>query len=116
MLERLSQKGLRTVQVAARQGAGSRVGQRDFRGFVEGVLDRCDEIGLGFLLAAGAAQERAQIVVDVTVFGGVLDPAKLKFPYSNPGIKAMGMSDLRDWEAIEGWADSLPEKLNLKSR
>jgi len=56
------------------------------------------------------------VPVDVTIFGGVLDPAKLKFPYSNPGIKAMGMSDLRDWQAIEGWADSLPEKLNLKSR
>ncbi len=52
--------------------------------------------------------------VAVTVFGGVLDPAKLKFPYSNPGIKAMGLSDLRDWEAIEAWADSLPEKLGAK--
>lgn len=56
------------------------------------------------------------VPVDVTVFGGVLDPAKLKFPYSNPGIKAMGMSDLRDWKTIEAWADSLPEKLNLKNR
>ena len=53
--------------------------------------------------------------VAVTVFGGVLDPSKLKFPYSNPGIKAMGPSDLRDWEAIEAWADSLPEKLGLKA-
>ncbi len=49
--------------------------------------------------------------VEVTVFGGVLNPDKLKFPYSNPGIKAMGPSDLRDWPAIEGWADALPGKL-----
>lgn len=49
--------------------------------------------------------------VEVTVFGGALDPSKLKFPYSNPGIKAMGPSDLRDWPTIEAWADSLPEKL-----
>lgn len=52
---------------------------------------------------------------EVTVFGGALDPAKLKFPYSNPGIKAMGASDLRDWPAIEAWADSLPEKLLPKT-
>lgn len=52
--------------------------------------------------------------VEVVVFGGVLNPDKLKFPYSNPGIKAMGASDLRDWTAIEAWADALPKKLGLK--
>lgn len=53
--------------------------------------------------------------VEVTVFGGVLNPDKLKFPYSNPGIKAMGASDLRDWEAIEAWSDALPEALGIKA-
>jgi menaquinone-dependent protoporphyrinogen oxidase len=51
----------------------------------------------------------------VTVFGGAFDPAKLKFPYNNPGIKAMPPADLRDWQAIEAWADSLAPKLGAKS-
>jgi menaquinone-dependent protoporphyrinogen oxidase len=53
--------------------------------------------------------------VAVTIFGGAFDPAKLKFPYNNPGIKAMPPADLRDWKLIEAWADSLPEKLALTS-
>jgi menaquinone-dependent protoporphyrinogen oxidase len=53
--------------------------------------------------------------VAVAIFGGAFDPGKLKFPYSNPGTKAMPPADLRDWRAIEAWADSLPEKLGLKA-
>ena len=49
--------------------------------------------------------------IAVTIFGGVFDAAKLKFPFNNPGTRAMLPADLRDWKAIEVWADSLPEKL-----
>jgi menaquinone-dependent protoporphyrinogen oxidase len=47
--------------------------------------------------------------IAVTIFGGVLRPEKLKFPHT--GMKGMPPTDLRDWEAIETWADSLPEKM-----
>jgi hypothetical protein len=33
------------------------------------------------------------------VFGGVVDPTKLRFPLSR-----MPASDARDWDAIDGWA------------
>jgi len=51
--------------------------------------------------------------VAVTVFGGALDPTGLRFPDANPAMKKLPPSDLRDWEAIEAWADSLPEALGL---
>ena len=40
----------------------------------------------------------------VTVFGGVVDPSKLRFPLSR--IQA---SDARDWEAIHAWARDIAE-------
>jgi len=52
--------------------------------------------------------------VAVTIFGGVIEPTKLRFPYSNPGTKAMPPTDLRDWAKIETWADSLPELLGVQ--
>lgn len=36
----------------------------------------------------------------VAVFGGVVDPAKLSFPFSR-----MRASDARDWDAIDGFGD-----------
>jgi menaquinone-dependent protoporphyrinogen oxidase len=51
--------------------------------------------------------------VAVTVFGGAFDPTGLRFPDANPAMKKLPPSDLRDWEAIEAWADSLPEALGL---
>ena len=54
--------------------------------------------------------------VAVAIFGGLFDPARLKFPYANAGTRAMPAADLRDWKAIEAWADSLPEKLGLKGK
>lgn len=52
----------------------------------------------------------------VAIFGGVFDPTKLKFPYANAGTRTMPAADLRDWKAIEAWADSLPEALGPKDR
>jgi menaquinone-dependent protoporphyrinogen oxidase len=40
----------------------------------------------------------------VAVFGGVLDPRKLRFP-----LNRMPASDARDWEAIHAWANELAE-------
>ncbi len=55
--------------------------------------------------------------IAVELFGGVYDPAKLRFPDSLlatlPASPLHGMpaSDLRDWEAIRAWASSLAAKL-----
>jgi menaquinone-dependent protoporphyrinogen oxidase len=38
----------------------------------------------------------------VAIFGGVVDPARLRFPFSR-----MPASDARDWDAIRGWADAV---------
>jgi menaquinone-dependent protoporphyrinogen oxidase len=41
----------------------------------------------------------------VAVFGGVVDPAKLRFP-----LNRMPASDARDWNAIDAWADEIGRK------
>ena len=40
--------------------------------------------------------------VAIEVFGGVIDPAKLHFPFNR-----MPASDARDWTAIRAWASNL---------
>ena len=40
--------------------------------------------------------------VAVAIFGGVVDPAKLHFPFSH-----MPASDARDWDAIRVWAEEV---------
>jgi menaquinone-dependent protoporphyrinogen oxidase len=40
--------------------------------------------------------------VSVAVFGGAIDPEKLRFPFNR-----MEASDARDWDAIRSWADEL---------
>jgi menaquinone-dependent protoporphyrinogen oxidase len=42
------------------------------------------------------------------IFGGVIDPEKLRFPFSH-----MDAVDLRDWGAIRDWAKRLPTELDL---
>lgn len=42
----------------------------------------------------------------VTVFGGVVDPAKLRFPFNR-----MPASDARDWIAIRAWSDEIADAL-----
>lgn len=46
-------------------------------------------------------------------FGGVLVHDRLRFPDNMPAMKAVPETDLRDWTAIEAWADALPEALGL---
>jgi menaquinone-dependent protoporphyrinogen oxidase len=38
----------------------------------------------------------------VAVFGGVIDPTKLRF-----SLNRMSPSDARDWDAIDAWADEI---------
>ena len=49
--------------------------------------------------------------VSVTLFGGKLDPQGLHFPHSNPAMKQAPVSDLRDWAAIDAWADEVAAEL-----
>jgi menaquinone-dependent protoporphyrinogen oxidase len=51
------------------------------------------------------AKERELQPVSVTIFGGVIDPAKLRFPFTR-----MKTSDARDWTAIRSWADDLARR------
>lgn len=44
----------------------------------------------------------------IAIFGGVIDPAKLHFPFNR-----MPATDARDWEAIEAFADQCAERLAL---
>jgi menaquinone-dependent protoporphyrinogen oxidase len=44
--------------------------------------------------------------VSVEIFGGVIDPEKLSFPFSH-----MPASDARDWDAIRAWADVVARSL-----
>jgi menaquinone-dependent protoporphyrinogen oxidase len=38
----------------------------------------------------------------VAIFGGVVEPEKLRFPFSR-----MAETDARDWQAIDAWADEV---------
>jgi menaquinone-dependent protoporphyrinogen oxidase len=49
--------------------------------------------------------------VSVEVFGGAVEPSKLRFPDNNPAFKAMPPTDLRDWDAIRTWARGLASTL-----
>jgi menaquinone-dependent protoporphyrinogen oxidase len=46
----------------------------------------------------------------VTIFGGVIDPAKLGFPFNR-----MKAGDARDWDAIRAWATELASRLATPS-
>ena len=53
-----------------------------------------------------AALEGRPAPVAVEVFGGRIDPAELRFPFSR-----MPAGDVRDWKAIDAWALRLPALL-----
>lgn len=40
--------------------------------------------------------------IAVAIFGGVVDPSKLQFPFSR-----MKPLDMRDWDAVHGWGDEV---------
>ena len=43
---------------------------------------------------------------EIAIFGGVISPEKLRFPF-----KRMPASDARDWEAIDAWAEIVVAEL-----
>jgi menaquinone-dependent protoporphyrinogen oxidase len=49
--------------------------------------------------------------VATEVFGGKLDSSKLVFPYNLlPGKDQLPQGDIRDWDKIRAWTESLPVK------
>lgn len=44
--------------------------------------------------------------IAIAIFGGVIDPAQLRFPFNR-----MPASDARDWDAIRQWATDLATRL-----
>lgn len=52
------------------------------------------------------AKEADLVPVSVRIFGGVIDPAKLRFPFTH-----MQAADARDWDAINAWAEELVRRL-----
>jgi menaquinone-dependent protoporphyrinogen oxidase len=44
--------------------------------------------------------------ISVAIFGGVVDPDKLSFPFNH-----MPASDARDWDAIRDWTDGVAERV-----
>jgi len=70
------------------------------------TLDDADVEGARAQL--GRALEKVPEVVPVAtaVFGGVIDPTKLRFPFNR-----MEASDARDWDAIRAWAGDVAEAL-----
>jgi menaquinone-dependent protoporphyrinogen oxidase len=61
-------------------------------------------------LDAALAKEPQLEPISVAIFGGVIDPAKLRFPFRN-----MGATDARDWDAIRAWADSVADLLTARA-
>ena len=65
-------------------------------------LEPHDIDGARAQLDRALARERELQPVADTIFGGVVDPAKLRFPFNR-----MQASDARDWEAIRSWANEI---------
>lgn len=76
--------------------------------------DTGDELdGARKQLDRALARQRWLTPVSIAIFGGRFDPTVLRFPHSNPAMKKMPPSDIRDWTAIRTWADTLPAALGL---
>jgi menaquinone-dependent protoporphyrinogen oxidase len=65
-------------------------------------------------LDKGLAKHVWLSLVSTAVFGGRLDPAHLRFPDNNPAMRAMGVVDLLDFDAVRAWAGGLFEALDLE--
>jgi menaquinone-dependent protoporphyrinogen oxidase len=87
------------------------------RGALETLPVAVFAMGLRTMEPRDVAQSRAQLDhalakvsgVDpfaVTIFGGVLDPRKLRFPFNR-----MPASDARDWDAVHAWAADVAQGL-----
>src|SRR5690349_11625670 len=65
-------------------------------------LEEHDLAGSRKQLDRALAKEPGLEPLAVTVFGGVIDPATLRFPFTH-----MPAADARDWDAIRHWTDDL---------
>jgi menaquinone-dependent protoporphyrinogen oxidase len=65
-------------------------------------LEPGDVLGSRRQLDRALAKEPWLDPVSVAIFGGVIDPAKLRFPFTH-----MEAADARDWDAIRSWADEI---------
>jgi len=54
--------------------------------------------------------------VSQKLFGGKFDPDNMRMPYKMlPALKKLGEGDIRDWDAIREWANTLPTVLKTGS-
>jgi menaquinone-dependent protoporphyrinogen oxidase len=107
-------------------GGGMYMGRwhRNARGFARHFADELEALPVAvFALGpvddvpdhvAGAEKQFRRTVeglpfepVATALFGGVIDPSKLHFPFSH-----MAAADLRDWAAIREWALELADELS----
>lgn len=73
-------------------------------------LDEAEVRGARKQLDHALAKERQLEPASVAIFGGVIDPAKLHFPFNR-----IAAADARDWDAIRSWADSLSEIFTVRA-
>jgi menaquinone-dependent protoporphyrinogen oxidase len=66
------------------------------------TLEDKDVAGSRRQLDHALAREAGLQPFAVAIFGGVVDPAKQRFPFSH-----MDATDAREWAEIRAWADSL---------
>lgn len=71
-------------------------------GMGPGTLEEKDVAGSRQQLERELAKAPEVEPVSVAIFGGVVDPAKLRFPFSR-----MPATDARDWGAIRAWAEEV---------
>jgi menaquinone-dependent protoporphyrinogen oxidase len=78
--------------------------------FVLGPLSHDEKEWQGSHAQLDRALAQAPWLVPVTVelFGGVINPAKLRFPFNH-----MPAGDARDWKAIHAWASRLGTPIHL---
>ncbi len=70
-------------------------------------LDEAQVAGSRKQLDSALAKVPSVTPLSVAIFGGVLEPAEHRFPFSR-----MAASDARDWNAIRVWADEVAIELS----
>lgn len=70
------------------------------------TLEEADVAASRAQIEKGLAKTPEVVPISVAVFGGVVDPAELRFPFNR-----MAASDARDWDAIHDWAVEIGARL-----
>jgi menaquinone-dependent protoporphyrinogen oxidase len=74
------------------------------------TLAEADVAGSRRQLDRALAQVAELEPVAEAIFGGVIDPTSLRFPFNR-----MPASDARDWDAIHAWAEEVAESLGARA-